>query len=197
MAGTRRTQAEMDALYADGQPDNTGSPQLHRDHIASSVHSRIVTEQGFMDYNDLATTGTPLSLLAGVPMQMSNDGAGSSTNKTYKPITVTELWDEVEDELDFSELQLGDKVLMRLDVTLIVASTNTDFDMTINLGVGGTPYTLDVARESFKSTGTYKIVEVFPVYMGDTNTLINPAELYVETDKNATLTVNGWAIFVN
>ena len=33
--------------------------------------------------------------------------------------------------------------------------------------------------------------------MVDTNTKSNPAEIIMEVDKNSTVIVNGWAIFIN
>lgn len=195
---TARTQSDLVTnLFQTGQADGSIDSQDMRDFIVSSAHSRVITEQGVVDYNDLATASTPLSLSAGVALQLENDGAGSFTNLTYIPSGVASLWDTTLDQLDFSDLKLGDKVLLRLDVTLTTLSANTDIDMTMDLAIGGTPYSLDISRESFKSTGTYNITETFPVYMGDANTRDNPGEIMLETDKNATVVVNGWAIFVN
>lgn len=198
MVDTVRTKSDLVTnLYQEGQGESSLTPAKHRDHIVSSVHSRIITEQGVVDYNDTATTATPITLTAATPAKLTNDKLGSFTNTTYLPDTVTDLWDTTAQRLDFTELALGDKVLMRIDVSVVTASPDTDIIMSLDLAIGGTPYSLTVLRNSFKSSGTYPIVAVFPIYMGDTNTKSNPGEIIMEADKNSTVIVNGWATFIN
>lgn len=198
MVDTRRTKADLtDNLYQDNQGSKKLTPARHRDHIVSSVHSRITTEQGVVDYNDTATAGTPITLTAATPTKLTNDKLGSFTNTTYLPDTITDLWDTTGNQLDFTETQLGDKILLRIDVSLTTLSPDTDMELSLDVAIGGTPYSLNIARQAFKSAGTYPVVGVFPVYMGDTNTKSNPAEIIMETDKNSTVIVNGWAIFIN
>ena len=197
MADTKRTKNTiLTTFLQSGQASGSFIRQRFRDIIESVAHSRIVTEKGFMDYNDAETTGSPIALNAGVVTKLTNDGAGSNTLSTFKPDTVTDLWDVVGDQLNFSDLKLGDCVLLRIDVTVTTLSVNTDLDMTIVLDVGGIDAILHVDRESFKSSGTYEFVVSFPIYMGQENIRANPAEIKMEADKNSTVVVNGWAIFV-
>ena len=50
----------------------------------STAPAAGTVSQGVYDYNDLATTSTPIPLtLAGTWYDLTNDGAGAFTNKTY------------------------------------------------------------------------------------------------------------------
>jgi len=202
---TRKTKADLtvqaDADLADnisGQISPADVRNSAIDNIDSSAHSRIITEGGVMDYSDAATTTTPIVTPATVPTKLTNDGAGVYTNKTYKPDTVTDLWDAATNQLDFSELNLGDIVIIRFDVIPVTGSANTDLDISLKMAVGSaTPYDLFVNHSSYKSAGTQNnMVRTMMLYIGDTNTKDYPAEIYATTDANATIIVNGWAIAI-
>ena len=53
-----------------------------------------------------------------------NDGLGVDTNKAYKPQHVTELLDVTTGYLDFSELNIGDAVVIRNDFIIRPQSNN-------------------------------------------------------------------------
>ena len=149
---------------------------------------------GIMDYNDVATTGTPIVVTGGAAaVVLTNDGAGAFTNKTYKPVGVTDVWDSINDVFDWSDLKLGDMVDIRLDVDLTTTSVNTEVKIDLELGTGGFAYNIPWAAETnYKTTGTHKINIYNGVYMGDTNTLNNGAAFKISADKNCTVVVNGW-----
>ena len=69
-----------------------------------------------------------------------------------------------------------------------------DIEAVLELGIGGSSYQLPYYPENnFKSAGTYTIVNWFGIYMGDTNTLNNPARVLMKADTaGATVKVNGW-----
>jgi len=167
--------------------------------VTLPINSKTLTEGGFFDYNDAATSITPISCTSDEITKLTNDGLGSFTNKTYKPNTVTDIWDATANAFDFSDLVLGDQVIVRLDVTPITTSPNTDFTLGITLGVGASPYTLNFEKEKpYKSADTHdSLIVMAHFYMGDTNTLDNPAEIHALFDDDASITVNGWYIRVN
>lgn len=156
------------------------------------------TSLGFIDYNDVTTQVTPISLTAATETKMTNDGAGVNSNSTYKPDTVTELWDVVSDQLDFTDLILGDQIAIRMDLELTTLSPDTDLILSINFGIGDAgAFQLSVNSSSFKTAGTYKAAPVFIFYVGNAIVKDNPAEIVVEVDKNSTIKVSGWYIKVN
>lgn len=155
-----------------------------------------VTRMGVWDYNDSATSGTPISLTpTSTDIVMTNDGLGSFTNKVYKLSDVADLWDASTNRLDFTGLNLGDVVDIRIDISVTTTAANTDTMLKLNLGISGTPYSLVVDHSSFKTAGTYQLTKMFSIYMGDTNTLNNPASITLSSDSgSATAVVNGWYI---
>lgn len=149
---------------------------------------------GIFDYNDLGTTGTPIAVTGGGGLSdLTNDGAGAFTNKIYAPIGITDVWNSSTNLFDWSELKLGDMLDIRLDVDVITTSVNTEFVIALQLGVGGSPYTINWFNlANFKNAGTNKIVTFNGIYLGDTNTLDNSAKFVIAADKNCTVVVNGW-----
>jgi hypothetical protein len=150
---------------------------------------------GWQDFNDLATTTTPIDLaVSGTFYPLTNDGAGGFTNTAYKIADHGLIWDTVAGAFDFSDLSLGDTVDFRLDFTVTVAA-NTQITTRLALGTAGGAYTLQVDNAFFKTGGTYQITTWYSIYMGDTNTLDNGGVFEVATDgTNDDLVVNGWYV---
>ena len=148
---------------------------------------------GLVDYNDLATDTTPINIVGGAaPVAIPNDGAGAFTNKSFLPVGVTDVWNASTGLFDWAELKLGDMVDLRLDVEVTTTSPNQEVEISLELAVGGAPYTVPFVRQQFKNAGPQTINRYNGIYLGDTNTLANPARFRIESDAAATLKVNGW-----
>lgn len=162
---------------------------------------KLAYTQGFEDYNDLATTSTPIALTAAdTDYTLTNDGAGAFTNTTYRLPGYSAIWDVVEDEFDFAGagLALGDTVDIRFDLDIVNSGANGAFELRMQMAQGsGNEYTLEVDDHLYKSAATHKEVVFFSVYMGDTDTLNYPAEVTMRSDSTGdTVIVNGWYIRV-
>ena len=150
---------------------------------------------GIYDYNDSSTSSSPIILTdANTQYQLTNDAQGQFTNKQFALSSVDDLWDVNTNRFDFTGLQLGDTVDLRIDLTYTTLQTNTAINLDLELGLGLFPYQLRMIDEqNKKDADTYNHVIFFSVYMGDTNTLNSPARLLMEADKpNVEVTVNGW-----
>jgi len=148
---------------------------------------------GVIDYNDLATTTTPISVSSGlVDVDITNDGLGSFTNKAYAPVGVTDIWDSTTNLFDFSQLAVGDMVDIRLDLTVTTTSPNQLVEIDLVLGVGGFQYSIPFSRNSYKNASAQNVNRYNGIYMGDLNTLNNPAKFVVRSDSPALIVVNGW-----
>ncbi len=153
--------------------------------------------QGIYDYNDLTTATTAIPLTsANTQYEMTNDGAGVFTNKTYALAGVADLWNTTTNRFDFTGLSLGDTVDIRVDFDVTISTTNTVIDFALELGLGASPYQLAVMTPTlFKTVQSYQMVQFQGIYMGDDNTLLNPARLLARADKTGvTVKVNGWYI---
>ena len=154
---------------------------------------------GFMDYNDATTATTPITLTADTWTDITNDGAGAFTNKTYAPYGVTELLDTSTGYLDFSELPLGAVAYIRKDFTITPNTNNTGVQFRYVLGTGAGEYTLEtmIPRLDNGAGVEYRIsLGVDMIYMGDTNTRDNPVKLQIKTDADAVLENAGIAIAI-
>ena len=170
--------------------------------LVTTIHGYITTASpdgfsgGWADYEDVATTGTPISVTA-TPTVLTNDGTGTDTNTKYLPVGgngVTQLWDTSSNGFDFSDLDVGDMVDIRMDIDVIIASTNTVIDVNLHMGAGGAVVVPFISDLNFKATGTFEVIRYNGIYIGSTDVRDNLAQLKINADKNCTCTVNGWYI---
>jgi len=151
---------------------------------------------GWADYEDVATIGTPINVTA-TPTVLTNDGTGVNTNTKYLPVGdngVTQLWDTSSNGFNFSDLDVGDMVDIRMDITMIIASNNTAIDVDLYMGSGGSIVVPFISQQNFKSTGSFEVIRYMGVYIGSADVRDNLAQLKVSADNNCTCTVNGWYI---
>jgi hypothetical protein len=160
--------------------------------------SGVVT-QGFWDYNDLATSSSPIALtVAGQAYELTNDGLGTYTNLAYALPGKADIWDVATDRFDFTggALGLGDTLDFRFDLLVTTSQANTEVTADLELGLGGSSYSISaIPPISLKSAGAYHLVRYTGVYIGDNNTLDNPARVIARADSTGvTVKVNGWYV---
>ncbi len=152
--------------------------------------------QGFIDYNDASTSGTPLVLTGGVWTTIPNDGLGPSSNSLYKPDSITELMDVSSGAIDATETDLGDVLFVRNDFVVTPGTNNTSLEFRYALGTSPA-YTLEkvMGRLDSGSGIPYRFsLDVHKVYVGDTNTKDAPIVLQVKLSAGGTLVNNGTVI---
>ena len=153
---------------------------------------------GFFDYNDLATATTPISISGGAGFTfLTNDELGTFTNKLYPPSGITDVWDASTMCFDFSELPLGSRVDIRLDLTVTTSGANTQIDGALELGIGNFPYDIQWFDRFEKSSGGHPVTVTSFIYIGDANTRDFPAKFKVESDGNIDVIVHGWACSIH
>ena len=59
-----------------------------------------------------------------ITLLLENNGLGSNTNIAYGLTSITNIWNASENEFDFSDLQLGDKVSISIDVDFETTENN-------------------------------------------------------------------------
>jgi hypothetical protein len=151
---------------------------------------------GWADYADVATTGSPIAVSA-VPTALTNDGLGVDTNTAYLPIGgngITQLWNTSSNGFDFSDLNVGDMLEIRMDIDVIIVSNNTAVDVNLHMGSGGTVIVPFISQQNFKTTGTFEVIRYMGLYIGSTDVRDTLAQLKINADNNCTCIVNGWYI---
>ena len=176
------TQTKLYAYYNDGDSSQWVS--------VNSGSSTAGAKTGWMDYND--STGS-FSISADTWTDVPNDGAGSFTNKAYKPPSVSDILDASTGYLDFSDLPLGSEMSIRHDITVRPNTNNALFEMRYLLGTGAGEYSLNFLSERLDSGSSvdYQRVTTFPIYMGDTNTKNNAGKLQTRLSTPGTITNAG------
>lgn len=157
-------------------------------------------EVGWYDYNDTATTTTPIPLTtAGTYYDLTNNGLGVNTQTIYGISGIADIYNTSTNRFDFSELELGDTLDIRVDVAVTTTSANTAVDIVLELATGtGTPVIIPLtAPTNIKTASTVQILAERSFYMGSLLTKDNPAKLKMRADTTgATVKVNGWYVRV-
>jgi len=170
--------------------------------LVTTIHGYITTVSpdgfsgGWADYADTSTVGTPINVTA-VPAVLTNNGLGVDTNTTYLPVGgngITQLWNTSSNGFDFSDLNVGDMIDIRMDISVVIASVNTVVDVNLHMGSGGSITVPFISDQNYKATGTFEVIRYMGVYIGSTDVRDTLAQLKINADKNCTCTVHGWYI---
>jgi len=152
---------------------------------------------GVEDYADAATTSSPIALTSGAKTKLTNDSLGTNTNVAYRAPGKGAIWDASANQFDFvaAGLSLGDTVDIRFDLTINSSAANDAFRLIATPGFGASPYDLVLDYVEYKAAGAYEWIVQASIYMGNSNTLDNPMEVYVKADSASdTVVVNGWYV---
>ena len=193
-------------------PDGSGNAEVNAsdidyDNTTSGIAATNVQDaldeinrgNGIADYNDTSTTASPVTLVADTWTTIPNNGAGAFTNLSYLPSGVTDLMDTSTGALDFSELDLGDNVVIRNDYTINPSTNDALLKFRYTLGAVGSEYTLEktIGRLDSGSGIDYRFsLTTDMIYMGDTNTKDNPIGLQVNLSTDGTLVNAGTSLGV-
>lgn len=153
---------------------------------------------GIYDYNDLATSISPL-VIPGTSqyVQVTNDGLGAFTNKTYGLPGLADIYNTTTNEFDFSSLSLGDSVDIRIDMEVTTSSPSQEIDLDMELATGsGSDYDILFFKAIFKNAGVNDIARFNSIYIGNNETKNFPARFKIRSDAAATAVVRGWYVRV-
>lgn len=180
-------------------PTGVANGQIFVADGSNNITTETPLRMGWWDYNDAGTAGSPIVLSsAGTFFDLTNDGLGPFSNKSFKLPEVADVWNVSTNRFDFTPLKLGDVINLRIDTTVTTNGANDVISIAMELGLGASAYTLNIVERGYRYAGTHDLVAMFSIYMGDTNTLNNPAKLKVASDTGTTnsVVVNGWFVEV-
>ena len=154
---------------------------------------------GVYDYNDLATATTAIVIPdTDVYVDLTNDGEGDFTNLTKTLPGADNVWDVDTDRFDFSDLEVGDSVSVRLDIEVTTTAPNQVVDIDLSMAIGSsTPYSILFDKVSAKNAGANDVGRSTTIYIGDGNTKDFPAKIQAKSDDAATILIRGWFIKVS
>ncbi|MEE9351533.1 MAG: hypothetical protein V3U78_04680 [Thiotrichaceae bacterium] len=150
---------------------------------------------GIIEYADLATATTPISVPAGLVFtDLTNDGVGPTTEKSFKVTGLSELWDVSTQQFIFTDMVLGDQLGMQINFEMTTSANNQLLKLRLLAGIGGITYTQPWIEASFKTSGTHEVTINRLFYMRDTNTLDNGARIQIASDATADIEVRNFTI---
>ena len=162
-------------------------------HLIGDTAIRHTKSNGWFDYNDLTTHTTPIAYTTGT-IAITNDGLGAFSQNTFKPRGVTNLWNVATNKFNFSECEIGNEIVLRVDLLVTTLTPNQEVNLNLTFDIGGSPYSLNVCDVQFKTAKQYNIVRYARFYIGNEGTKNNPTELTFTSDGGATIIVNGFYV---
>jgi len=149
---------------------------------------------GVYDYNNNGGSQS----FTGTDLKLNNTGLGTYTNKDFSLIDVAEIFNTTTNQFDFSKLNKGDIVRLRIDADLTTTTNNQIVSFYVRAGIGsGSEYSVSSSKMFLKSSGTHaNEMNYIELYIGNDITKNYPAELKLTSDANCTILLNGFAIFV-
>lgn len=158
-----------------------------------------VVINGYQQVQDTATSTVPISIPnTGVFTLITNNGLGVRSTTEFLPVGVTNLWDATTNSFDFSELEVGDTVDIRVDLTATVGTISSTINVDLNLGIGGFAYSLPVVNTLYYLTaGVKRIVDTVTIGIDDDNTRLNPAQIVCASTDALSVVNNGFLIRVH
>jgi len=146
-------------------------------------------------YFDLENSAGNQNLASNTPQLIVNDSLGAGTNFDKKPYGITSIYDEETNEFNFSQLKIGDSVLIRLDYTITTTNSNQNHHFDLQLAVGSTSETERRIFEKIQKTaGTGSQWLVIPITIDSQDIIQNPAKLLITSDGTATFKCNAYKV---
>ena len=160
---------------------------------SSTIGMGNLWDFGIFDYRDQATGTTPISVSANTSTLITNDGAASDTYKKLPDTGVTDLYNTTFNRFEFSTLTIGDMIDIRLDLEITTTVNNQIFSIDLELGQGGTTYTVPFIVDQEKKTfGATSVIRWNGIYMKDANTINNYGQFKIISPDALTVEVHGW-----
>ena len=176
--GTALTHPELDGNFAD------------LDGRVTVLEDRAIWAYGYEDHND---TGTTQNMTKDVDMLLENDGLGAFTDETNIIPGRGSIWNSTTHQFEFDTagLVVGDTVTMRFDMLITTGAANTDVLLRLDAAVGGLgPFSLNVARYSFKNIGEQAVTAIMELHIGSTDIIDFPMEVILQADAAGSSVVN-------
>lgn len=129
---------------------------------------------------------TPITVLAGVETKLTLNTVTGSEREEFLPLGVSGLWNATTNQFDFSSLEVGDMVDIRVDGSLTNTGINESYVLNF-VGAIGTPeeYSLPFSSGNRLFSGTSIASRFNGLFIGSEAMRDNPSELRIITTDNA------------
>lgn len=129
---------------------------------------------------------TPISIPAGTPTKLTLTTTAQSVDEEFLPLGTSSLWDSVNSQFDFSSLQVGDSVDIRVDGELTNTGFNESYKLNLHAALGApSEYVLPFASGTRIFAGTAAVSRYNSLYIRQ-HMIDYPSELRLVTTDAST-----------
>lgn len=172
-------------------PDGAASQGVQK-MKSSAIGKADLWDYGIYDYRDLATQTTPITSSGGAATYITNDGLGTGTYKQTPVVGPTDLWNASLNRFEFFDLEIGDMIDIRLDLSVTSTANNQLYSIELEWQTG-TPITIPfIVDQEIKSIGTQEVIRYNGFYIGNASVNNNPAKFKLTSTDTMTCEVHGW-----
>ena len=154
---------------------------------------------GFAVYNDVATETTKINIQADVWTDMTNDGAGGTTNIAFLPNGVTNLWDANNSQVVISQLQNNNYCTIRLQFKATTKANEAVISMRLFWTTqSGFQFDLTKRIGSLnEGAGEYSLSEEVLFYVGDDDSRQGFGKIQIKCDSEVDVEVDTIFVGIN
>jgi len=138
---------------------------------------QFLNSVGNFNYSD---SGSSVSFVAATEKKLTNDTLGSNTDISQSPFGIATVWNTDTNKFDFSQMDIGDTVDIRIDLNL----TNAIGKVFLKIG--------SIELPLFNSTSGIGLASYITQLPINSNAKTNGAEVYIKSSISGTLTVVGF-----
>lgn len=125
---------------------------------------------------------TPIAIPANTETKLTLTTTGGTEREEYLPLGVSGLWNSTTSQFDFTSLEVGDMVDLRVDGSLTNSGFNESFVLNLQVGIGSPgEFTLPFTSGNRLFAGTAAVSRYNGIFIGSESAKNFPAELRVVT----------------
>ncbi len=125
-------------------------------------------------------TGSSTVLTDNSTITLTNDAAGAGTYKNWKNPDITDVWNSTTNRFDFTQLDVGDLVEIRIDVEMSAAGPGREIAMELGIALGtSSEKAIGFGRAETVNTSFTDLSFYRTIFIGSADTRTNPAEIRV------------------
>lgn len=166
--------------------------------LFNSMFTELFTRRSIGVYNYDDGKNTTINIAAPDTLYtITNSDAGGQSLK-FPVNGIAEVYDTTTQSFDFTPLENGDTVEIRLDVELISTGANQVFDVFLYLADDTvTPIPVPyIVEQNFKAAGVHQVIRYNGSFMGSDLVRLNEARFKVKSSGTGSVVVNGWYVKV-
>ena len=149
---------------------------------ASDIRDLVASVQMAGGYAYYENTGSSTVLTDNSTITLTNDAAGTGTYKNWKNPDITDVWNSTTNRFDFTQLDVGDLVEIRIDIEMDAPGPGREIAMELGIALGTSSETaIGFGRaETVNSSTMFTDFSFYrTIFIGSADTRTNPAEIRV------------------